>query len=128
VSPDFLTLEDVLLIHAQQIERFGGLDGIRDPAVLESAVGQPQITFGGAPVHEDLFEMAAAYLFHLVSNHAFIDGNKRVGLAAALVFLDLNGVMVLRGTDALYELTMGVARGELTKSAVAAKLREIAVG
>jgi death-on-curing protein len=125
-EPEFLTAEDVLEIHAHQIDRFGGSHGLRDESLLESAVAQPQSTFGGTYLHEDLLEMAAAYLFHLVANHAFVDGNKRVGLASALVFLDLNGAPIEGGTDDLYELTMQVARGELVKSAVAARLREIA--
>ena len=70
--------------------------------------------------------MAAAYHFHLVQNHAFTDGNKRIGLAAALVFLDLNGTPIDAGTAALYELTMAIARGERSKADVAASLRDIA--
>lgn len=125
-EPEFLTAEDVLQIHAHQIERFGGSHGLRDASLLESAVAQPQASFGGTYFHEDLLEMAAAYLFHLVANHAFVDGNKRVGLASALVFLDLNGAPIDSGTDELYELTMAVARGEMVKSEVTARLREIA--
>jgi death-on-curing protein len=70
--------------------------------------------------------MAAAYLFHLVSNHPFVDGNKRIGLIAALVFLDLNGVSIAHPTEALYELTMGVAEGRIDKAAVAAELERVA--
>jgi death-on-curing protein len=122
----FLTVEDVIAIHAQQVARFGGSPGLRDRGLLESAVAQPQASFDGQHVHHDLFDMASAYHFHLVQNHAFIDGNKRIGLAAALVFLDLNGVPIDEGTDVLYELTVAVARGECTKSEVADALRGIA--
>lgn len=125
MNPEFLDTDDVLVIHAIQIERFGGDDGVRDIALLESAVAQPQATFEGQFVHGDIVEMAAAYLFHLVSNHPFVDGNKRVGLAAALVFLDLNGVAVSSGTELLYELTMSVARGELDKFITTTRLRSI---
>ena len=125
MRPEFLEVEDVLLIHQLQIERFGGDPAIRDTGLLASAVAQPQATFGGEFVHRDLVEMAAAYLFHLVSNHAFVDGNKRVGLAAALVFLDLNGVAVDGGTGDLYELTMAVARGECDKREATERLRAL---
>lgn len=126
MSAEFLTLEDVLEIHRLQLDRFGGGDGLRDLALLESAVAQPAATFGGAYLHADLFEMAAAYLFYVVSNHPFIDGNKRTGLLAALVFLDLNGVSLLGETDRFYELTIGVASGSLDKQAVTRGLRAAA--
>ena len=70
--------------------------------------------------------MAAAYLFHIVRNHPFVDGNKRAGMLAAVVFLDLNGISLDQPTDALYELTMGVAEGRLDKAAVTAELSRIA--
>jgi death-on-curing protein len=126
--PEFLTVDDVIDNHAHQVEQFGGSHGLRDRGLLESAVAQAEVSFGGEYVHPDLFAMAAAYLFHLVSNHAFIDGNKRVGLAAALVFLDLNGEAIETGTEQLYELTMGVACGEIDRDTVAASLRELRSG
>jgi len=89
--PLFLTLDDVLESHAEQIAAYGGSDGIRDVGMLLSAVAQPESTFDGQFLHVDLFEMAAAYLFHIVQNHPFLDGNKRVGLEAALLFLEING-------------------------------------
>jgi death on curing protein len=85
-EPDFLTLEDVLLIHEQQLERYGGSPGIRDRGLLESAVAQPQAGFGGKYVHESIFDMAAAYAFHIAENQPFVDGNKRAALASALCF------------------------------------------
>ena len=123
----FLTAHDVVAIHAHQIARFGGSLGLRDEGLLASAVAQAEASFDGQPMHEDLFAMAAAYLFHLVSNHAFIDGNKRVGLAAALVFLSVNGILIETGTDDLYELTMCVARHEATRDEVARQLRALSV-
>lgn len=121
----FLTVDDVVAIHALQIARFGGSAGLRDEQLLDSAVAQPRASFDGNYVHTDVFEMAAAYLFHLTSNHPFVDGNKRVGLAAALVFLALNDVEILHGTDGLYELTMSVARGEYAKGDIARELRSL---
>ena len=126
MSPDFLTLEDVLDIHPLQLARFGGGEGLRERGLLESAVAQPQVSFGGQFMHADVWEMAAAYLFHVVSNHPFVDGNKRVGLLSALVFLELNGVSLTHGSEALYELTMAVAAGQRTKPEVVAELKRLA--
>jgi death on curing protein len=128
ISPDFLNLEDVLEIHGFQLERYGGSSGMRDQGLLESALAQPMATFAGEYVHADLFAMAAAYMFHIVSNHPFVDGNKRTGLLSALVFLDQNGVSIFEFTDELYELTMQVAQGRANKETITAKLREIAAG
>lgn len=125
---DFLTLEDVVQIHELQIARFGGSAGLRDLSLLESAIMQPQSSFGGAYLHQSIFEMAAAYLFHLTQNHPFIDGNKRVGLAAMLVFLELNGISIEHSTDELYDLTMKVASSELDKKMVTEKIKELVLG
>ena len=122
---DFLTLDDVLDLHALQIEKYGGAEGVRDLGLLESAIAQPQATFDGEYVHDELFLMAAAYLFHIARNHPFMDGNKRTGLMAALVFLDLNGIVLDRSSDELYTLTMAVAEGRMSKQRVAKKLRQL---
>lgn len=84
--PNFLELDDILKFHQDQIARYGGSDGLRDRGDLESALAQPEVSFGGRMLHGDLFEMAAAYLFHIVMNHPFVDGNERVGTVAALGF------------------------------------------
>lgn len=122
----FLPVEVVLALHRRQLDRYGGSPGLRDRGLLESAVAQPQASFGGVYAHEGLVAMAAAYLFHIVSNHAFVDGNKRAGLLAAQVFLHLNGVVLLHESEAFYELTMGVAEGRIVKATVAAELERIA--
>jgi death-on-curing protein len=124
--PEFLDIEDVLELHALQLARYGGADGVRDRGLLESALAQAQATFDGEFVHPDLFAMAAAYLFHVVQNHPFVDGNKGTGLLAALVFLDVNGISITRGSPGLYELTLGVAEGRVTKTTAAETLRQIA--
>jgi len=121
--PEFLTLEDVLFLHGDQVDLYGGSHGVRDPGLLESALAQPQATFGGSHLHGDLFEMASAYLFHIVQNHPFIDANKRTGAVAALVFLDLNGIETNAPKGSIYELTIAVARGEAGKSEIAAFFR-----
>jgi len=115
-APIFLTLDEELALHADQIERYGGGLGVRDIGLLESAIGMPQVMFGGSYLHASLAEMAAAYLFHVVRNHPFLDGNKRVGLMAALVFLGLNGLELEAGEDELTELVLGVASGTVSKA------------
>jgi len=122
--PDFLTLEDVLLLHSDQVDLYGGEHGVRDLGLLESAVAMPQASFGGELLHKDLFEMSAAYLFHIVQNHPFIDGNKRTGAVAALVFLDLNGIEIDAPEGSVYDLTMSVAKGDSGKPEIAAFFRE----
>ena len=119
MDPHFLTLDEVLSLHEEQIRLFGGLGGIRDLGLLQSAMGSVTATFGGAFLHETLFEMAAAYLFHISRNHPFADGNKRVGIAAALTFLEMNGVELEADEGALYDLVIGVATGKSTKAATA---------
>ena len=84
-SIDFLELSDVMQIHINQIANYGGANDIRDANLLESAIEQPRATYDGSYLHTFPFEMAAAYLFHIVMNHPFVDGNKRTGTAAALV-------------------------------------------
>ncbi|MCY2929515.1 MAG: type II toxin-antitoxin system death-on-curing family toxin [Planctomycetota bacterium] len=123
---EFLSAYDILTLHADQIDRYGGECGVRDLGLLDSAAAQAKATFGGEFLHTDVFEMGAAYLFHIVKNHPFVDGNKRAGLAAALVFLDLNGVEIDVPKGALYELTMAVAAGQADKTKVAEFLRTTA--
>jgi death-on-curing protein len=111
----FLTREDVLIIHADMILRYGGVPGVRDEGLLESALSMPAAGFGEQYLHPDAPAMAAAYLFHLVSNHPFIDGNKRVGAMSAYVFLDING-FDLTAPDEVYEAQVwSIARSESSK-------------
>ena len=117
--PQFLTLDDVLESHAEQIMAYGGSDGIRDVGLLESALAQPEAMFGGQYLHADLFEMGAAYLFHLVKNHPFLDGNKLVGLEAALLFLEINGQSIETTDDALVDLVLQTAQGQIDKQHIA---------
>ena len=120
---DFLSLEDLLIIHGNQIDMYGGDYGIRDVGLLESALAQPKASFGGQYLHDGLFEMAAAYMFHVVQNHPFVDGNKRAGAVAALLFLDINGIEFKAADGELYELTLSVATGQADKTEIAAFLR-----
>ena len=124
MKPDFLTVEDVIQIHGEMVTAYGGASGLRDLGLLESAVAQPTATFGSEYLHGSLFMMAAAYLFHISQNHAFVDGNKRTAHTAALVFLSLNGVVIDRDSDELHAVTKGVAEGRLQKQDVAKALEE----
>jgi death-on-curing protein len=119
MGPVFLGLAEVLAIHRDQIARYGGVPGIRDIELLKSALGMPAATYGGQFLHTDIHEMAAAYLFHLVKNHPFLDGNKRVGAVAALVFLALNGYDFNAPEDDFADMVLAVARGEMSKAEVA---------
>jgi death-on-curing protein len=119
VSVVFLTLDEVLALHADQIERYGGRPGIRDITLLQSALGVVSATFEGRLLHEGLHEMAAAHLFHLVRDHPFIDGNKRVGLMALLAFLGLNSRWLDARPEELERLVRGVAAGRVSKAEAA---------
>jgi death-on-curing protein len=118
VQPIFLTLHEILEISRDQLTRYGGTGGIRDLGLLQSAVAQPRVTFGGRFLHGDRFEMAAAYLFHIVQNHAFVDGNKRVGAVASIVFLRLNGQDIVATNAELEALVLAVAQGKADKVAI----------
>jgi death-on-curing protein len=118
-----LTLGEVVAIHQDQIRRYGGAAGVCDWGLLKSAVAMPAAMFGGQFLHGELTEMAAAYLFHLVSNHPFIDGNKPVGAAAADVFLALNGWELTANQNAYADLVISVAAGKTGKSEVAEFIR-----
>lgn len=124
-EPDFLSLEEVQEFHQQQLDAYGGIHGIRDQGLLESAVAMPQASFGGEYLHTDLFHMAAAYAFHLAENQPFLDGNKRTALMSALVFLDLNGYVVLDPVERLYEAMIAIANKQLDKEQLAELLREL---
>ncbi len=123
MSPAFLGLDEVIEIHRDQINRYGGHPGVRDMGLLHSALAMPQASYGGEFLHADLFEMAAAYLFHIVQNHPFVDGNKRVGVVAALVFLGLNGIEVSVSNEALFQTVMEVSQGKLGKGPIGEFLR-----
>lgn len=121
-----LTVEIVLEIHAAAIDRFGGgSSGLRDRALLESAVAAPQATFAGQSVYADVPEMAGAYLFYLCRNHPFIDGNKRAALGACLVFLRLNGIEPAPDGPDWEQLTLDVAASRLDRDQTTERLRAL---
>lgn len=120
----FLSLAEVLEIHQDQIARYGGNLGTRDLNLLKSALAMPSASFGGGLLHCDIYEMAAAYLFHIVQNHPFVDGNKRVGTMAAYAFLVLNGYELEVPTDEFIDFVLALASGQRSKSDVAVFLRK----
>lgn len=124
MEPTFLSLAEALEIHEDQVARYGGGSGIRDLDLLKSALAVPAASFGGEFLHTNLFEMAAAYLYHIVNNHPFVDGNKRAGTVAALVFLDLNGYSFTASDDDLTETVLAVARGDLDKAGLTTFMRQ----
>lgn len=120
-----LTVAAVREIHAEAIARFGGSDGVRDSALLESAVAAPQASFGGKSPYRDLAEVAAAYLYYLCRNHPFVDGNKRAALGACIVFLRLNGVEPTPDGPEWEELVLAIAAGSLDREQATTRLREV---
>lgn len=119
----FLSKHLVLALHRDLIDSFGGTQGIRDEGLLDSALAQPMASGAGRLLHRTLHEQAAAYLFHLCSNHPFVDGNKRLAFAAVDVFLRVNGFRLTLSDEDAYQLTMKVARGQIRKRAVLATIR-----
>lgn len=111
----FLDKSTIMLFHNDQLERYGGAKGIRDEGLLESALAQPQASFDGSYVHEDIFHMAAAYGYHLCQNHAFYDGNKRTALIAMYTFLYVNGYQISADKKSLFAIMMDLASGKVTK-------------
>ncbi len=116
MEPLFLSLEEVLEIHRQQIERYGGASGVRDLALLESAIAQPQASFSNEFLHASIPAMAAAYLFHICRNHPFVDGNKRVAANAAITFLLMNDWEPTFTEDALVDVVLAVASFSMKKT------------
>lgn len=120
-----LTVANVLEVHAEAIGQFGGSAGIREMALLESAVAAPQASFGGESVYTDLIEVAAAYLFFLCRNHPFVDGNKRAALGACIVFLRLNGIEPQSDSQSWEDLTLDVAASKLDRDQTNQRLRAL---
>lgn len=123
-EPIFLTFDEVRRIHARSLVEHGGSDGTRDPGLVESALASAKNTFYYA--HGDLFEVAASYAFHLAESQAFIDGNKRTAVAAAMVFLARNGVYARPATWELYTAMIDVAEKKKTKADLAECFRQCA--
>ena len=122
--PVFLSVEDAVCIHDSTIRSEGGFGGIRDYALLESAVMMPQQQFGGRYLHKGIPAMAGAYLYHIVGNHPFHDGNKRTGAMAGFVFLAVTGFDLAASDKQLERTVQAVAAGNLSKSELAEWMRK----
>jgi death-on-curing protein len=122
-KPVFLSVAQVERIHARQIARYGGTPGVRDRGGMESTIFQPQnIHFYAG---DDLHEIAAGYAFHIAEAQAFLDGNKRTAIGAALAFLELNNVQVSTATAELYAAMIAIAEKRMTQNDLATLLREL---
>lgn len=122
--PKFLSIPNLIRIQQNQIGLYGGLEGIRDMNLLEFAAAVPSSGFGDQFYHEDIFAMAAAYLFHIIKDHPFVDGNKRAGAMAAYVFLNANGYDLDVAENEFERICLGVAEGCIKKDEVANFFRE----
>ncbi len=120
----YLRVEHVVSLHDMNIEKFGGALGLRDGRLLESAVSQPQQSFGGQDLYPSLFDKAAAYAFFISENQPFLDGNKRTAISAASVFLAINGHEVIAPEGALYETIMQVANKQISREGLAGWFRK----
>ena len=121
-TPKFVTISQVLDIHQDEINSFGGTSGVRDEGLLDSALAQPQATFGGELLHPTIGEQAAAYLYHLAMNHPFIDGNKRTAFAVMDTFITLNGYSLNLSSEEAYNLVIQVVQREMSKEELSAFL------
>ncbi len=126
-EPRFLSVDNVLHLHVRTIPGEGGRDGIRELALLESAVLMPQQRFAGVYLHPDLPARAAAYLYHLCSNRPFVDGNRRIGAIAASIFINVNGWALRAPEPEFEEFVLRLAGGELSKESVTEWFRAHAV-
>jgi death-on-curing protein len=107
------------MLHDIAIAEYGGSNGVRDMNLLESAIAQPSMFLFGQYVHNDIFHMAAAYSFHIIKNHPFVDGNKRTGIVSALAFLERNGIIMPDDFSSLYNFALEIASSKLDKEQIA---------
>jgi len=122
--PLFLDMDHIMRLHRSLIKQYGGTEGMRDVGLLQSAIAMPQASYDGEFLHGDIFEMAAAYLYHITQNHPFFDGNKRTGAAAAIVFLAINDIQIDNDEEGLVALTLSVATGQAGKNQIAEFFRK----
>ena len=122
LNVNFLGLELVLEIHERQINQYGGSHGIRDMGLLESALAVPQFSFAGHYMHDSVSLMGSAYMFHIIKNHPFVDGNKRTGIACGLVFLRDNGMYIPWVSGQMYDIAKQIATSQLSKEELAKML------
>ena len=127
MATKFVPIDIILVFHEDLLRKYGGSGGIRYRNLLESAVGQPQATFGGKPPHRTLFDKAAAYGFHIARNHPFVDGNKRIAFVVMDIFLSRNGWDLVAKEEDAYAMMMELAQGRFTKTTLSAWLKKHSV-
>ena len=127
MEPTFLTKEQVLFLHELAIQEHGGSLGLRDEGLFESALEMPKAGFGGTYFHETIYHMGAAYLFHMVKNHPFVDGNKRIGLLCAVAFFGMNDIKLTLSNQRAIDLTMKLASESVFKEEIAKIFEENSV-
>jgi death-on-curing protein len=120
VDATYLSRDDLLYLHDALIARYGGIRGVRDEGILDSCLAQPKMSVFDVERFPTLIEKAAAYCFFVVRNHPFLDGNKRTGFVAALHFLRINNVKVRFDEDEMYDVIVGIAKGEVSVDDLAA--------
>ena len=120
----YLSVEQVRALHADQLRLYGGARGLRDKQALESALARPAMTFGGEDLYEDVASKAAALMHSLALNHAFVDGNTRVGAHAGILFVELNGQAFLATPGELVTMTLAVAEGKVAVEALTIWFRQ----
>lgn len=123
----YLTPEQALFIHSRLVDETGGAHGVRDLAMLLSALGRPQAAFDGNDLYPDIFSKAASLMDSLIRNHPFVDGNKRTGIAAAALFLFLNGYALLVENDEMVRFTLTCARSEAALGEISSWLQRHSV-
>jgi len=123
----FLEVAHVLYLHKEVIDDFGGMHGVRDENLLDSAVNVPRVAFGGEYLHKTIPAMAAAYAFHLCQNHPFFDGNKRIALSSSVAFLEINGYELPVAKGIMSEKVLSVASGKMNKDELTSFYEEFAV-
>jgi death-on-curing protein len=120
----YLTAEQVLFVHYRLLSETGGEHGLRDLGLLESAIARPQVTFEGYELYPDIFEKASALMESLINNHPFLDGNKRTGIACAVLFLKQNGISFSAKNAELEKFTLRVASSNVGRSEIAKWLKK----
>ena len=119
---EYLTFDDLILIHADMIRCYGGSPTLRDEAIARRVIDSARATFDQRPLNPDPISLAAAYLLGIVAGHPFVDGNKRTGAAAAIIALRLNGLRLTATEDQLADFVLDVAQGRADKASVIAFL------
>ena len=123
----YLTLEQIIIIHEDQIVRYGGYSGLRDINLLESAVFRSQSSFGGEDLYRTIFDKASALMHSLILNHPFVDGNKRTGTVCMLVFLELNGYRLQVDQKALVNTALSMESKNMNVEKLSAWLKKYAI-